>query len=170
MYWASPPTTPMPTGLPAVSAIRPSNSARVLILIRGSRRLKDNHGRARAVARRFYLLDTGVRQRPAEDPLGIFGPHVDTSMAARAAIVIVPVGAMDGNAPPMKIADPRHTRQIKEIGRGGVIAGHVAGWPLAQYRPVAGGRAKNALAVLGAKIRPGGYKRLSDHLAALISA
>ena len=64
--------------------------------------------------------------RPAEEPFGGLRCHIDAAMTAWASIVIVPVGAVKGDALLSEIKHPGYSGEVKTIG-GNIASRHVPG-------------------------------------------
>jgi len=98
------------------------------------------------------------RHRPAEDPLGLLRQQVDAAVAARPAVVVVPVGAVKGDPAAGEVRGPAHAGQVVVIvaaraarhARAGVLAkdaelaavGGKAAHPLRRAELPAGRRAR----------------------------
>ena len=78
--------------------------------------------------------------RPAEEPFGGLRGHVNAAMAARASIIIVPVGAMEGDTFLGYVKHPGHAWEVKTIG-GNITSHHVPGGTFMVCNEFAIGRA-----------------------------
>src|SRR5215213_1532124 len=61
------------------------------------------------------LLWRHSRHRPAVEPFCGLRRHIDAAVAVRDAIVIVPVGAVEGDPTFSDIQHPWHTREVKAV-------------------------------------------------------
>jgi len=88
------------------------------------------------------------RGSPAEEPFGGLRCQVDAAVAARATIVVVPVGAMEGNPTFGDVQYPGHAGQVEAVG-GNVAGGHVTGRTFIEGDEATNGRgpASDAIAV-----------------------
>src|SRR5436190_1874888 len=86
-----------------------------------------------------FLVNWHSWDRPTEEPFGGLCRQVDAAMTARMAIIIVPIGAMKGDAAFCNIQHPRHTGQVKSAGSD--IAGrHMTCGTFMERREIAIGR------------------------------
>src|SRR6266498_216645 len=72
---------------------------------------------------RKRLIGRYGRNCPAEEPFCSLRRHIEAAMAVRMTIVVVPVGAMEGDAALRDVQHPGYARQVKAIG-GNVPGSH----------------------------------------------
>src|SRR5690606_7581534 len=107
--------------------------------------LFDNHTRPITGDVHILLIWGKDGTGPAVQPFGDTGRQVDTAVAARMSIIVVPVGAVEGMPGAREERAPRHTGQVVDVRYGVAEVRHVYGRSLVIGAPFAFGRICAAL-------------------------